>query len=189
MNITGNLKQIYLYLKYVFVSYHLFYFIVHVMLCVTEMKTCFIFFIINIISVQVNQSALLNGIKITSMWVVCFVLQWDVFANVCSNFCSYFFTQHFNLAADFLPASLTIIAMFLWHDSIPHQSMIRPQKDGDITLCDFPYMCQGAKEVRCLLWLRKTDLHKSESMRGKQSCQTREASTHQHRTSYSYSCF
>lgn len=67
MNITGNLKQIYLYLKYVFVSYHLFYFIVHVMLCVTEMKTCFIFFIINIISVQVNQSALLNGIKITGM--------------------------------------------------------------------------------------------------------------------------
>lgn len=47
-----------------FVLYHtiLFYFIVNVKLCVTEMNKCFIFFI-NIISVQVNQSALLNVLK------------------------------------------------------------------------------------------------------------------------------
>lgn len=48
-----------------FVLYHtiLFYFIVNVKLCVTALKKCFIFFI-NIISVQVNQSALLNVSKI-----------------------------------------------------------------------------------------------------------------------------
>lgn len=47
-----------------FVLYHtiLFYFIVNVKLCATELNKCFIFFI-NIISVQVNQSALLNVLK------------------------------------------------------------------------------------------------------------------------------
>lgn len=64
MTMTGNLKQIYLYLRYMFVLYHtlLFYFIVNVKLRVTEMNKCFIFFI-NIISVQVNQSALLKVLK------------------------------------------------------------------------------------------------------------------------------
>lgn len=62
MTMTVNLKQMYLYLRYMFVLYHfiLCYFIVHGKLCVTE--TCFIFFI-NIISVQVNQNALLNVLK------------------------------------------------------------------------------------------------------------------------------
>lgn len=49
-----------------FVLYHLFYFIVNVKLRVTEMNKCFIFFI-NIISVQVNQSALLNVLKIITV--------------------------------------------------------------------------------------------------------------------------
>lgn len=64
MTIAVNLKQIYLYLRYMFVLYHtiLFYFIVNVKLCVAEMNKCFIFFI-NIISVQVNQSALLKVLK------------------------------------------------------------------------------------------------------------------------------
>lgn len=52
MTMTVNLKQIYLYLKYVCFCIILCYFIVHGKLCATEM--CFIFFIINIISVQVN---------------------------------------------------------------------------------------------------------------------------------------
>lgn len=62
---TFNLKTIYLYLRYVcFYLYYtiLCYIIVNVKPCVTELKKWFIFFI-NIISVQVNQSALLNVLK------------------------------------------------------------------------------------------------------------------------------
>lgn len=60
---TVNLKTIYLYLRYFFLYYTILcYIIVNVKPCVTEMNKWFIFFI-NIISVQVNQSALLNVLK------------------------------------------------------------------------------------------------------------------------------
>lgn len=67
MTMTVNLKTIYLYLRYVLFCFFLYYtilcyFIVNVQPCVTEMNKWFIFFI-NIISVQVNQSALLNVLK------------------------------------------------------------------------------------------------------------------------------
>lgn len=63
MTVTVNLNK-YIYTSDMFVLYHtiLCYFIVNVKLRVTEMNKCFIFFI-NIISVQVNQSALLNVLK------------------------------------------------------------------------------------------------------------------------------
>lgn len=68
MTMTVNLKNnifipqissVFFFLYYTNVCY----FIVNVQPCVTEMNKWFIFFIINIISVQVNQSALLNVLK------------------------------------------------------------------------------------------------------------------------------
>lgn len=103
---TGNLKQIYLYLRYMFVLYHtiLFYFIVHVKLCVTEIK-CFIFFI-NIISVQVNQSALLNVLKnsnhvclsyVIMQWYLLFTSKMSacVLLELLHDPCNRLFTQQF----------------------------------------------------------------------------------------------
>lgn len=100
MNITGNLKQIYLYLKYVFVF--IYFILLYMLSFVTEMKTCFIFFI-NIISVQVNQSALLNGNKIRGMWAFCFVLHLEVVPVWHFKPAPLLFTLHLIPAADFPP--------------------------------------------------------------------------------------